>query len=346
MNDATPSPTRSGSILRTTDIDKAAEFVRQVYVPHKLNALSDGPLRFELSSFASARMTCGRLGFGAPVELVVPPISTAYHVNLPIRGSCTVWESSKEVVSRPGGAGVILDPDRPHTVVWDDAAVLYAIKVTRSALEAHAGALLGRSGDEPVKFQLDFDVVNPGGRGLLSAVRYLRKEMGREGGIGSSPILRGQLESYVMTQLLMVIPNNLTSTLVEPARLPKRRHISRVVDYVAANPCSPLTLPELSEVAGVSARALQEGFQEEFGVSPLTYVRNIRLEHAHAELLESEEGDSVTEVATRWGFTHLSRFSEYYRRRFGVLPSTTLTKANSGTATADEKQLRRLTHLE
>jgi AraC-like DNA-binding protein len=346
MNDATPNFYGSGSLLRTTDLDKAAEFVQSVYVPHKLNALSDGPLRFELSSFASARMTCGRLSFGAPIELVVPPMSTAYHVNLPIRGSATVRESSEEVVSRPGGTGVILDPDRPHTAVWDETAVLYAIKVTRSALEAHAGALLGRAAYEPVKFQLGFDVANLAGRGLVSAVRYLHKEMGREGGVSSSPILRGQLESYVITQLLMAVPNNLTSMLVEPARLPKRRHISRVVDYVAAHPRSPLTLPELATVAGISARALQEGFQEEFGVSPLTYVRTIRLEHAHAELQEAEEGDSVTEVATRWGFTHLSRFSEHYKRRFGVLPSATLTRSNSGTVPADETQLRRLTYLE
>ena len=81
-------------------------------------------------------------------------------------------------------------------------------------------------------------------------------------------------------------------------------------------------------------------------MSPMTYVRNVRLEHAHAELQEAEAGDSVTDVATRWGFTHLSRFSEHYKHHFGVLPSTTLNESIRSTAAITETQLRRLKRVE
>jgi AraC-like DNA-binding protein len=33
---------------------------------------------------------------------------------------------------------------------------------------------------------------------------------------------------------------------------------------------------------------------------------------------------SVSEVAFRWGFTHLGRFAGAYKERFGVPPSQTL----------------------
>jgi AraC-like DNA-binding protein len=33
---------------------------------------------------------------------------------------------------------------------------------------------------------------------------------------------------------------------------------------------------------------------------------------------------SVSEVAYRWGFTHMGRFAGTYRARFGVTPSRTL----------------------
>ncbi|WP_207954623.1 helix-turn-helix domain-containing protein [Saccharopolyspora elongata] len=42
----------------------------------------------------------------------------------------------------------------------------------------------------------------------------------------------------------------------------------------------------------------------------------------HAELRTG--ADSVSDVAHRWGFTHLGRFASSYRKRFGVHPSQTL----------------------
>ena len=35
---------------------------------------------------------------------------------------------------------------------------------------------------------------------------------------------------------------------------------------------------------------------------------------------------TVKEVATRWGFSHLGRFSRDYQRRFGEAPSETLSR--------------------
>jgi transcriptional regulator GlxA family with amidase domain len=72
-------------------------------------------------------------------------------------------------------------------------------------------------------------------------------------------------------------------------------------------------------------RSLQEGFRQHVGVSPMAYLRRVRLEHAHAELSEPRDGQrSVAAVAHRWGFGHLGRFAAAYRERYGVSPSDTL----------------------
>jgi transcriptional regulator GlxA family with amidase domain len=62
------------------------------------------------------------------------------------------------------------------------------------------------------------------------------------------------------------------------------------------------------------------------GVSPASYMHNVRLERAHEELLMVQPGDGVTvgDVALRWGFQHAGRFAVYYRQRFGESPSETL----------------------
>jgi AraC-like DNA-binding protein len=51
----------------------------------------------------------------------------------------------------------------------------------------------------------------------------------------------------------------------------------------------------------------------------------VRLEKVREDLARAEPGtDSVTEVATRWGFLHLGRFAAAYRSAFGEHPSQTL----------------------
>jgi len=72
-------------------------------------------------------------------------------------------------------------------------------------------------------------------------------------------------------------------------------------------------------------RVLQESFRRHVGMSPLTYLRRLRLDGVHGELSRSDPWHvSVSEVAYRWGFTHLGRFAGAYRKRYGEPPSQTL----------------------
>jgi len=92
-----------------------------------------------------------------------------------------------------------------------------------------------------------------------------------------------------------------------------------------ADPGRQFTAAELAAVAGVGVRVLQESFRQHVGMSPMTYLRRMRLDGVHAELSRADPWQvAVSEVATRWGFAHLGRFAGAYRQRFGVSPSQTL----------------------
>jgi transcriptional regulator GlxA family with amidase domain len=57
----------------------------------------------------------------------------------------------------------------------------------------------------------------------------------------------------------------------------------------------------------------------------MAYLRRVRLARAHAGLRDADPGrHTVAEIAGRWGFTHLGRFAEAYRERYGRPPSETL----------------------
>jgi AraC family ethanolamine operon transcriptional activator len=57
-----------------------------------------------------------------------------------------------------------------------------------------------------------------------------------------------------------------------------------------------------------------------------------RLAAVRRELLRGDPQASITDVATRWGFFHLGRFSQEYREHFAELPSQTLRSQRSGAA--------------
>lgn len=99
------------------------------------------------------------------------------------------------------------------------------------------------------------------------------------------------------------------------------------VTHLHAHLDRPVTLAELMEVGGISARTVQEGFQRAFGVPPLTYHRRLRLEAVRGDLLDSVASETtVADVARRWGFSHLGRFARKYSEEYGEYPKTSLRR--------------------
>jgi transcriptional regulator GlxA family with amidase domain len=106
---------------------------------------------------------------------------------------------------------------------------------------------------------------------------------------------------------------------------PAGPRLGPVVAYLEAHADEPLTPQQLARVGCMSVRALHAAFQQVLGETPMSYLRRVRLDRAHAELLRGDPARvRVTDVAVRWGFCTQSRFAQQYRDRFGELPSRTL----------------------
>jgi AraC-like DNA-binding protein len=90
-----------------------------------------------------------------------------------------------------------------------------------------------------------------------------------------------------------------------------------VLDHIA----EPFTVSRLAEHCGVSWRTLETAFADFRGLTPVAYVRNVRLDHARAALNEGQ--GTVAAVAARYGFRSTTTFALAYRKRFAVVPSRT-----------------------
>jgi len=91
------------------------------------------------------------------------------------------------------------------------------------------------------------------------------------------------------------------------------------VRAMEANVAEPVTLNDLAQSAGVSARQLNRLFTEKLGRSTMRYYRDLRLDKAQSLLRNSPL--SLTEIALACGFASSSHFSRAYAESFGKPPS-------------------------
>ena len=95
--------------------------------------------------------------------------------------------------------------------------------------------------------------------------------------------------------------------------------------YVDEHLHEPITVHDIAVAARLSVRGLQYAFDRAYGEPPMTYLRSARLSATRRDLLAADpEYDSVGDIARRWGFAHLGRFSSTYRDTYGESPRVTL----------------------
>ena len=101
--------------------------------------------------------------------------------------------------------------------------------------------------------------------------------------------------------------------------------VDRAITLLREHVCEPVTMAELSRLAGASERTLRAAFRDVIGLSPKQYAIAQRLQAAHAALCSADPTTTtVTDIATTYGFYELGRFAGRYRSAVGEVPSRTL----------------------
>lgn len=104
-------------------------------------------------------------------------------------------------------------------------------------------------------------------------------------------------------------------------------HMQRAEEYIHAHLRDAFSLHDLAEAVGTSLSTLLRTFNTHHGVSPMQYVKLLRLEAVRRSLLDSDPlNGTVSGVASEHGFRQLGRFSADYRQVYGELPSVTLRR--------------------
>ena len=100
--------------------------------------------------------------------------------------------------------------------------------------------------------------------------------------------------------------------------------LSRAITFIESNAAEAI-----SDIAGevcLTPRAVQKLFRRWLNCTPTGYLRKVRLQNAHRDLLAADQRTStVAEIAARWRFYHAGRFAQSYKTHFGCSPFATLS---------------------
>jgi transcriptional regulator GlxA family with amidase domain len=136
-----------------------------------------------------------------------------------------------------------------------------------------------------------------------------------------------QYEQSLIVCFLYAGRHNFSHLLEQRQPQPAPWQVRRAEEYIEANGELPLTLEALADVTESSGLAISDALQATRGVSPLVFLKQVRLNYARRLLQAPEEDTSVATAAHRFGFFNAADFACEYQRAFGEPPSTTLAAA-------------------
>ncbi len=131
----------------------------------------------------------------------------------------------------------------------------------------------------------------------------------------------GAKVANLVAQRLVIPPHRLgdqAQFVPRPMPLDEAARLSKLMDWIRANPKRVHSLRSLADRAAMSTRTLQRQFQEATGMSPIDWLTHERISVAKDLLQTSRK--SVTHIAESSGFGSEETFRRHFRLIVGVSP--------------------------
>ncbi|ALG10952.1 helix-turn-helix transcriptional regulator [Kibdelosporangium phytohabitans] len=263
-----------------------------------------------------------RLNIEREIHMRATELSDAYTIGITLAGRNDLVLDNEPV----GPSHMLCSPGTRVSAVYARSRQLL-VRIGQSAVDQAVLARTAEMPRRPVRFDIALRADQPDVAAWLRLVSAFA-DRSMSGLLDSSPLAAGHFQQMLVHGLLDVQANSLTPALAHDRGSLTTQALRQAVEFCERNADRPITVADMAAAAHTTVRTLQRAFRAEFDMSPLDYLRRRRLRHARADLAAIRAGHAtgtVTEVALRWGFTHLGRFSLLYRTTYGESPSETVT---------------------
>jgi AraC-like DNA-binding protein len=307
----------------TVEPDEAVDLISAAYVDVTLSLPPDREsFRFALDRFDGGTFQLDRMEIAAHAAFSYEP-DQEYFVSTVGRGTLGVRQRGADERLVPGEVGLIGRPG-VETRTEVDAFRQGVVQLRTEAMRAAAGS------EKLPQFASIRPISDGHARTWRRGVAFVAATVREDPAVLDSPLVLGGAERMLAGLLLATFPNDAFAlpTRVDDHDSRSPATLRLAVAFIESNAQRDIGIEEIAGAARVSRRAVQQSFRRHLDTTPTAYLRKVRLDAAHRELLDAGPGDglTVTDVAYRWGFCSPSRFTERYRAAFGTTPSATLRR--------------------
>ncbi|HMN73465.1 MAG TPA: helix-turn-helix transcriptional regulator [Rhodoblastus sp.] len=329
--DSRGRPIQQHHRTHSTDWDEVRHFCRSVYMPYRVQPLG----RFSrpnatMYSARIGRITVTRFCYGVPIHLDQFDAAAGNILVLTtIRGGLRHMVERDATATTLCGESFVADCSR--TEYWldgDEDHLQINLTIPHGIMEDAAHRFFGFVPDDRLwRARIKF-----GGEGSawLALLEYAIRSIAEAPDQMQDDRIGAHVEEAICFQLLRNWAHGAGVDLTGGARMAAPGYVRAAEDYMERHALAAPTMGEVAAAAGVSVRALTGAFRRFRNTTPGAFLRERRLQGARDALAAASPGETVSAVASRWGYVNFGIFARSYRERFGELPSRTLGRARRG----------------
>lgn len=305
------------------DAEEVRQQVSRIFCDHDLKVVGKSQaLNTQIHFRRGNRVSYGRMLYGATVDIEPGNLDDFYLIQIPVAGHETIQCDRHSILSSTN-VGTIISPELAFRMRHEKNAEKLFIRVERKAFEQQCAQYYGHLLRGALHFDPAINFESPMVQSLKRLLEWQLFEAS-EGDLFNQPLVAARFEETLMVSLLCSLQHNQQASNEATPVAPG--FVKRAEAYIEHHAHLPITAADIAEHVDVSIRSLFAGFRKYRNTSPMRQLKERRLEKVHHDLLNPGPDTSVTQVALRWGFSHLGQFSAAYQQRYGELPSATLKR--------------------
>jgi len=305
--------TAKSCIFSEAEADDVCTYFNRHVAAHTLQLACDGKAAATLHHRQAGSLDFCQLSCGAPAHITGEVPDDAYLLQIVPRGSCT---QNAEADSPALGIGdlAIANPREPIDLSHAQHCATLLIQIPALSFSDVCRENGWSKARQNIRFTgrpRHFDESS----NLYALLALLCQE-------AESPTATPQMLQHLSRALACKLISELKSNVCLDTADDQSDCFRRLVNFIEQNVKDEITAEALAHHASISLRSLYLLFEKNANTTPKNFIRQKKLEQVYATLMDPARNIiNVTAVALDYGFTHLGRFSEFYKTTYGMLPS-------------------------